>query len=114
MLPSTLLAPLEEEPPADTDKEQMDEYYDALYAHLERVHQSTGEAIHDSEQRIRKLLREQEAHLVAPSTLFHFQVGQQVIRRQKRFSKIMPRASLPYTVTDVGGQLRQRLTLQPT
>ena len=53
----------------------MDQYYDALYAHLERVHQSAGQAIHDSEQRIRKLLWEWEAHLVAPSTLFHLQVG---------------------------------------
>ena len=74
-LPSTLLAPLEGELPADADKEQMDQYYNALYAHLECVHQSTGQAIHDSEQWIRKLLREQEAHLVAPSMLFHFQVG---------------------------------------
>ena len=53
----------------------MDQYYDTLYAHLEKVHQSAGQAIHDLEQHTRKLLQEREVHLAAPSTLFHFQVG---------------------------------------
>ena len=56
------------------------------------------------EQRLRQLFLKREEHLVSPATLQHFAVGQQVIRRQSRFSKLTPRASLPYTVTRVTGQ----------
>ena len=102
-LPSTLQAPLPEYP-AEPTRQAEDDYYDRLYAHMRRVHVAVGQQLHAMEQRLRQLFLKREEHLVSPATLQHFAVGQQVIRRQSRFSKLTPRASLPYTVTRVTGQ----------
>ena len=67
----------------------------------------------EAEQRVRELTRAREGNREAPTLLFHFQPGQFVIRRQKRFTKVEARALGPYRVRKVSGAYRQRVTIEP-
>ena len=65
------------------------------------------------ERRVRELTRARESEREAPTLLFHFQPGQLVIKRQKRFTKVEARALGPYRVRRVTGAYRQRVTIEP-
>ena len=69
--------------------------------------------MHESEQRLRALTRGREDRRETPTLLFHFQPGQFVLKRHKRFSKVDAKAHGPFRVRWVTGAYRQRVTIEP-
>ncbi len=67
----------------------------------------------EMEQRICASNRKKLKSEVNPTTLFHYLLGQMVLRRHRTFSKIHPKTSLPYRIRRVSGAFRQRITLEP-
>ena len=60
----------------------------------------------EEESKLRALVRGRETRVETPPTLFHFAIGDKVLRRSRVFSKLDARATGPFEVVKVGGQLR--------
>jgi hypothetical protein len=58
-------------------------------------------------------LRKEERSAEYMETIFHFKVGDLVLRRRKIMGKIKAKADGPYKVVKVGGSFLQRITIEP-
>ena len=105
MLPSVVVPPTPP-PPGEPTPEQEELYQEATLEQVLRLQKLGGRRIKDAKRRVRELTRAREGAREAPTLLFHFQPGQFVIKRQKRFTKVEARALGPYRVRQVSGAYR--------
>lgn len=64
---------------------------------------------------LQRAQRRRDLRAVAPSTLYHFAVGDMVLRRAKAWakgSKLAPKAEGPFRVVQVAGLLGQRVLIE--
>lgn len=65
------------------------------------------------EAKLRRKLTKAELQEIDMDTLFHYKVGDLVLRRRKALGKLESRAEGPYRVVAVGGSFLQRITIKP-
>ena len=80
---------------------------------MREVHRIAKLRLARRELRLRQRLRKLEGQAEEPLTLFHFGVGEQVLRRRKVIGKLAARAEGPFIITRVSGTYRQRITIRP-
>ena len=57
----------------------------------------------NTDGKYRQRIRDLEKKAIYPTTMYHFEPGQLILRRVKRLTKITPKALGPYVVLKVGG-----------
>ena len=115
VLPSDLteVPPPPAPPEGKVTAQQERDYAEGVARTVREVRRIAKLRLARSELRLRQRLRRMEGQAEEPLTLFHFGVGDKVLQRQKTISKLAAKAEGPFLVVRVGGNYRQRITIQP-
>jgi hypothetical protein len=84
-----------------------------LMGQVEAIRDETSSRLKKRDRLVRAALRRRAQRGEYPTTLFHFRVGELVMRRCKRIGKLAPKADGPYRVEGVRGLLGQRVAITP-
>lgn len=86
---------------------------EGLLDRAQRIREATTARLLKRDRLTRAAMRQRAMAGEYPATMFHFRVGQLVMRRSRHLGKLVPKADGPYRVVTVGGLLGQRVAITP-
>ena len=99
--------------PDDPTPDSEEQFVEELFGLASRIREDTKERLEKRDRLTRAALRRRSMAGEYPTTMFHFRVGQLVLRRARHLGKLSPKAEGPYRVVAVKGLLGQRVAIAP-